>query len=320
MTEPRRKAPKVSVGMGIMELPFTSADAFWRWIDLCEEGGVDSIWQSDRLIGRTPVLESLSAMAAIAGRTHRLKFGMNVVSLAFRDPVLLAKQCATIDYLSNGRLLPALGIGSPMGAEWKALNLNTKTRGQRADEALEIIARLWREDSVTYEGRHFHLSGASIAPRPVQADLPMWIGGSSEAAIRRTARYGTGWQAGAETPAEAKRIIAAIKTATAEEGRTIDEDHYGVNIPFRLGAADDPAIQRAMEAYRQYSGRDPADYFAVGDAAAILDRIAAYIDAGAYKFVLRPTASGDEDMMAQTTRFIDEVISKVAARWPREQS
>ena len=70
-----------------MELPFSGADAFWRWVDLCEAGGVDSIWQSDRLIGRMPVLESLSVMAALAGRTQRLKFGMNVVSLAFRPPL-----------------------------------------------------------------------------------------------------------------------------------------------------------------------------------------------------------------------------------------
>src|SRR5579862_9777658 len=103
---------RISLGLGIMELPFSGADAFWRWIDLCEAGGVDSIWQSDRLIGRAPVLESLTAMAAFAGRTRRLKFGMNVVSLAFRDPVLLAKQCATVDFLSAGRLVAAFSIGS----------------------------------------------------------------------------------------------------------------------------------------------------------------------------------------------------------------
>src|SRR5579871_5352723 len=125
---------KVSLGLGIMELPFSGADAFWRWIDLCEAGGVDSIWQSDRLISKTPVLESLSAMAALAGRTRRLKFGMNVVSLAFRDPVLLAKQCATIDVLSEGRLLPAFGIGTPLAAEWQALSIDTKTRGRKTDE------------------------------------------------------------------------------------------------------------------------------------------------------------------------------------------
>ena len=102
----------ISVGMGIAAFPFADARGFWRWVDLCEAGGVDSIWQSDRVISTAPALECMSVMAALAGRTRRLKFGMNVVSLALRDPVLVAKQCATIDVLSEGRLLPAFGIGS----------------------------------------------------------------------------------------------------------------------------------------------------------------------------------------------------------------
>lgn len=103
----------VGVGLGLMEFPFSHVREYWRWVDLCEAGGVDSIWQTDRLLSREPMLECMSVMAALAGRTRRLKFGMNVVSLALRDPVLLAKQCATIDILSEGRLLPAFGIGSP---------------------------------------------------------------------------------------------------------------------------------------------------------------------------------------------------------------
>ena len=120
----------VGIGLGLMEFPFADARAYWRWVDLCEAGGVDSIWQTDRLLSREPQLECMSVMAALAGRTRRLKFGMNVVSLALRDPVLLAKQCATIDVLSEGRLLPAFGIGSPRGPEWAALHIDTKTRGQ----------------------------------------------------------------------------------------------------------------------------------------------------------------------------------------------
>src|SRR5438445_11243428 len=232
----------VAIGLGLMEFPFAGVAGFWRWVDLCEAGGIDSLWQTDRMVSREPILECMSVMAALAGRTRRLKFGVNVLSLTFRDPVLLAKQCATIDVLSDGRLLPAFGIGSPLAPEWRTLNLDTKTRGRKTDEGLEIIRRLWREEEVDFEGVHYHLSGASIAPKPVQPDLPMWIGGSSEAAIRRTARVGTGWQAGPETPEQAKKVVAAIKTAAAEASRTIDDDHYGAGIPFRFGPADDPAL------------------------------------------------------------------------------
>ena len=304
----------VAIGVGLTEFPFAGAAEYWRWVDLCEAGGVDSLWQTDRLVSRQPILECMTTMAALAGRTRRLRFGMNVVSLALRDPVLLAKQCATIDVLSQGRLLPAFGIGSPLGPEWQALNIDTRTRGKRTDEALEIIARLWREDSVDYSGTHYRLAGASISPKPVQPDLPMWIGGASEAAIRRTARYGTGWQAGGETPADAGKVVAAIKRATAEAGRSIDEDHYGAGFPFYFGSARDSVVPAAMAAYEKRTGRDPQHYFAIGDERAIFDRVAEYVDVGVAKFILRPIG---DDIIGQTRRLIEKVLPLVEARWPK---
>jgi probable F420-dependent oxidoreductase len=310
----------IAVGLGLMEFPFPDAEAYWRWVDLCEEGGVDSLWQTDRIVSNEPILECMSAMAALAGRTRRIKFGVNVVSLALRDPVLVAKQCATIDVLSNGRLLPAFGIGSPRAPEWAALNLDTRTRGRKTDEGLEIIGRLWREDKVDFAGVHYRLSGASIAPKPVQAALPMWIGGSSPAAIRRTARYGTGWQAGPETPIEAGHIVAAIRAATRELGRTIDADHYGAGFPFYFGQAGRPHVERAMEAYARRTGSTAGSYFAVGDADTILARLAEYVGAGLSKFVLRPLGADSADVMAQTRHLIAEVLPEVAVRWPKPAS
>jgi alkanesulfonate monooxygenase SsuD/methylene tetrahydromethanopterin reductase-like flavin-dependent oxidoreductase (luciferase family) len=125
----------VGIGLGCAEFPFSGAAAYWRWIDMCEAGGVDSIWQTDRIIGRQPFLESMTTMAALAGRTRRMRFGMNVVSLAFRDPVLLAKQCATIDLLSEGRLLPAFGIGSPLAPDGTRSASTPKRAGARPTSA-----------------------------------------------------------------------------------------------------------------------------------------------------------------------------------------
>ena len=307
----------VAVGIGLMEFPFTSAAAYWRWVDLIDEGGVDSYWQTDRVVSREPILECMTAIAAVAGRTRKLKFGMNVVSLALRDPVLVAKQCATIDVLSEGRLLPAFGVGSPAAPEWKALNLETKGRGSKTDEGLEIIKRLWTEESVDFDGKHFKLTGASISPRPVQPDIPMWIGGNSEAAIERTARVGTGWQAGPETPILAGKVVTAIKAAAARHGRTIDADHYGAGFPFYFGSEGDPVLDKARESYQRRTKRDPAGYFAVGSAADIVQRIAEYVENGVEKFVLRPVGRGDEAIMAQTRRLVEEVIPEVARRWPK---
>jgi probable F420-dependent oxidoreductase len=306
----------VAIGLGLMDYPFAAAGDYWRWVDLCEAGGVDSIWQTDRLVSKTPILECMTVMAALAGRTRRLRFGMNVVSLALRDPVLLAKQCATVDVLSEGRLLPGFGIGSPLGPEWTALDIDTKTRGRRTDESLEIIARLWRDDSVDFQGRHYKLTGASISPKPAQPDLPMWIGGSSDAAIRRTAKYGTGWQGGGETMEDAIRVVAAIKKALPEAGRSIDEDHYGASFPYYFGSASDPTVGRAMEAYAKRTGRDPTRQFAVGDAGTVLDRVGEYVAGGIQKFILRPVGTGDQ-VLAQTRQLIEQVLPHVGTRWPK---
>lgn len=308
---------KVALGLGLMEYPFETSAGFWRWVDLCEQAGADSLWQTDRIVSRAPILECMTMLAALAGRTRRLKFGMNVVSLAFRDPVLVAKQCATIDVLSEGRLLPAFGIGSPAAPEWQALGLETATRGRVTDEALEIITRLWRGERLDFAGRHFTLKGASISPLPVQQDLPVWIGGGSAAAIRRTARYGTGWQAGGETPEEVATIIAAIRAECAAQGRAIDEDHYGAGFNFHFGSPHDPPAQRAMAAYAARTGRDPARGIVAGDAAAILQRIAEYVQAGVTKFVLRPVGQGDDAPLAQTRLLLEQVLPLVAARWPK---
>src|SRR5215475_4152616 len=136
----------IGIGVGLAEFPFSSASAFWRWIALCEAGGVDSFWQTDRLVSTIAFLETMSAMAAVAGATERMKFGMNVASVGLRDPLLLAKQCATVDFLSQGRLLPAFGVGSALAPDWAATGRTFKGSGKLADEALTLIARLWTEE------------------------------------------------------------------------------------------------------------------------------------------------------------------------------
>ncbi|MGI9410267.1 MAG: LLM class flavin-dependent oxidoreductase [Hyphomicrobiaceae bacterium] len=307
----------VAIGIGIMDFPFAAADSFWRWVDQCEDSAIDSIWQTDRIISERSILESMTTMAALAGRTRRIKFGVNVWSLAFRDPVLLAKQCATVDFLSNGRLLPAFGIGNPRSPEWKARCLETKGRGRRTDEGLEIIHLLWHEDNVDYDGRYYKLSGATISPKPVQKKLPMWIGGMSDAAVRRTARYGTGWQAGLQTPDEVATTIRAIREAVVAHGRSIDDDHYGAGFPFYFGDAEDPAPQQALTNHRERTGQDGHAYICVGGGEEIVGRIGEYIAAGASKFVLRPIGADDEDLIRQTQLLIEQVLPVVEARWPR---
>jgi probable F420-dependent oxidoreductase len=306
----------VSAGIGIANFAFDDARGFWRWVAQCDEGGVDSIWQSDRIIGTDPSLECMSVMAALAGATRRLKFGMNVASLGLRDPVITAKACATIDVLSEGRLLPAFGIGSARSRDYVATGTPTRGRGTRMDEGLEILSRLWREEHVSFAGEHYRLDDATIAPRPVQNPLPLWVGGSAAAAVERTARFGTGWQAGIETADEIAPVIAAIKARTAELGRSIDEDHYGAGFGFRFGAANEPVVARYLGGLAKLLGKPADGYVAIGGADEIMQRIDEFRRAGVHKFVLRPIAFGTADMIAQTEQLIAHVLPQVAALNP----
>ncbi|MEE4300751.1 MAG: LLM class flavin-dependent oxidoreductase [Pseudomonadales bacterium] len=304
-----------SAGIGLGRFPFEDGAGFWEWVDLCEEGGVGTIWQSDRLVGRDPNLECMSVMAALAGRTKRLRFGMNVASLGLRDPFLLAKACATVDVLSGGRLLPMVAVGSAIGSDYRARGVPTKGRGQRTDEGLEIMTRLWTEPEVDFEGRHYHYRGASIAPQPVQNPMPLWVGGVAPAAIERTARWGTGWQAGLETPEQVKPVVEAIKARCEELGRSIDEDHYGAGFAFRFGSPADAPSRRHLDALerRLGSAEKVKDYVVVGDENAILERIAAFRNAGIHKFVLGPMTQGTSDMLEQTRLLIERVLPEIAA-------
>ncbi len=303
---------KVRIGLGISGFPFSGPRAYFEWAELLEGAGVDSLWQTDRLVSERPFLEAMSAMAALTGITERIKFGMNAVVTSFRDPLVLAKQCATIDYLSGGRLLPVFGIGGAKAPEFRATSRELKGRGARSDEMLELMQRLWTEERVTFSGEHFHYESCSISPRPVQKTLPCWIGGHSKAAIARTARLGTGWLAGLRTPAQVAEIVPRIHAALEEHGRRIAPDHYGAGVAFRFGDWDD-VVDKRVAAARPFAnaGFDAANYFAVGDASAVITRCREYIDAGVYKLVLMPMGQGDAAIVDQTRRLIDEVIPAV---------
>lgn len=302
----------VAAGIGLMEFPFKTMSAFWRWVDLCESGGIDSIWQTDRLVSSAPMLESMSVMAALAGATKRIQFGMNVVSLGYREPLEVAKQCATIDAMSEGRLLPAFGIGSPLSPDWTAMSRAGKGRGKRTDEAMQIIRRLWSGEHVDFDGEHFQYRNAHIRPLPAQKKLPMWYGGNNTASVRRTARFATGWLGGPEGPEEAEQVVNKIRAACAEEGTRIPEDHYGAGFFYRYGSDDEPVVAKHIEAtLARRPNRDPKTTLVVGDTSDMMQRIQEYVDGGVTKFVLRPVGTDDDDLMKQTRLMIESLLPEI---------
>ena len=296
---------RIGVGLGLGGFPFESIKAFRHWLDVCEDSAIDSIWQSDRVVSRDPALEPMALLSVVAGATQRLKFGTNAVVLPFRDPITFARQCATLDFLSDGRFLPAVAIGRGDAPEWEATGRSPKGRGKRANEALAVITRLWAEESVDFEGEFFSLRAATISPRPKQQPLPLWLGGSSPAAVRRTARFGNGWLAPLQSPKEAAETVAQIRKEGERIGKPIPDDHYGATILFRIGdGADSPMSKNAPPAMRERL----AAVQAVGDAGTVLDRLREFREGGVTKFIAIPLANSAEDMIQQCQLLDKEVL------------
>ena len=304
---------KISYRIGIMPGPWPpgkdGADFLWRLADLCERSAIDSLWLSDRLSSPVPVLDVLTTLAAVAGRTRRLKFGPSVLVLPFRTPVVVAKELATIDYLSGGRLLPAVGVGVELPKEFEASGVPMAERGRRTDEMIQILRRLWTEDEVTFEGKFYRLNRITVLPKPVQNPLPLWIGGKSEAAQRRVGRLGDGWIPSFVTPDEFARGVERVQEHAAAAGREIEVDHFGAIINYVL--ADSPeAGWRLADPYVPRGRADEATLraaVAFGPPEVIAEKVEQYIAVGGSKFILRPLCPPGQ-MLDQLQRLAEEII------------
>jgi probable F420-dependent oxidoreductase len=296
----------VRIGISLGRFAFESVNGFRAWLDLCEDSAIDSIWQSDQVVARHFAPEPMTLLSIVAGATRRLKFGTNAVVLPFRDPITFARQCATLDHLSEGRFLPAVAIGRGDGSQWAATGRSPKGRGARADEALEVITRLWKSENANFEGQFFSLKNATINPRPHQDPLPLWLGGASEAAIRRTARFGSGWLAPLQTPDETAATVKAIRLESQRIGRPIPDDHYGATFLFRLGDSSDPRPANAPTPNPAATRLERIQ--AIGGPERVLSLIREFQKAGVTKFIAIPLARSDDEVMEQTRRLNELVL------------
>lgn len=296
---------KIRIGVGFSGWPFRCVDDFWDMVDLVEESGLDSIWLNDRIRNPVPALEPITALAMIAGRTQRIKFGMSVAVLPVRDPVMVAKEIATIDFLSSGRMLPAFGLGVAQEAEWLAVGRTPHHRGAMTDEAVPLMRRLWSEDAVSHAGEFYNTHELTIQPKPCQQPVPVWFGGRSQAAYKRVARLGDGFLGSYQPPSEAGRAVCAIRSAAEAYEREVPEDHYGTIVPFHFGDGDISAEIQTLT--RRIDPNTPFEsYAAWREPDAILRRIDEYVEVGVSKFVLRPMISGAAfyDQLAQLAKLV----------------
>jgi probable F420-dependent oxidoreductase len=305
--------------VGIMPGPWPpgrdGAAFLWTLCDMLEPSDVDSIWLSDRLSSPAPVPEVMTTLAAIAARTTRLKFGPSVVVLPYRTPVVAAKEMATVDWLSQGRLFPAVGVGVELPREFEASGVAFAERGRRTDEAIRVMRLLWTQDEVTFQGDFYKLDRISIFPKPWQTPPPIWIGGKSEAAMRRTARLGDGWIPSFITPDEMRAGVQKVHDLAAAAGRQVPEDHFGTLISYAIADSEATALALAQP----YVPRGRVDEAtmrqctAFGPAERLIEKVEEYVKAGASKFILRPLCPPDR-MLEQLALVAERVCPEFHRR------
>ena len=274
---------KIRIGYGLGTQGLASNGSFGLFVDQLEALGFDSLWLSERVTGGA--IDPAAGMAFAAGRTARLKFGTSVMVLPGRNPVLLAKELATIDLLSAGRLLPAFGLGVADGAEQQAFGVARGDRAAWFDEALPLIRRLWAEDRVDHHGVRFHFDAVTIGLRPQQEPLDVWLGGRAPSELRRVGRLGDGWLPSFCTPAGAAAGRLVIEAAAAEAGRRIDPEHFGALIAYSTTGPLPDRVLAALAARR--ADIDPTEVIPVG-LAALRRTIERFVEVGFSKFVLVP--------------------------------
>lgn len=227
---------RVAFGLGA-GTSLVDGGRFGELVDQLEDARWDSLWLSERLNGPSP--DPLVALAMAAGRTTRLKLGTSVLIVPGRNPVVLAKELATLDRLSGGRMLPAVGLGAPDPLEHQAFGVERGDRAAIFDEVLPLLRRLWTGEPVHHDGPRFPLDGVTVGITPVQSPYDVWLGGIAPSELRRVGRLGDGWLPSFVTPDDAAAARPAVEAAAADAGRRIDPEHWGALVLYAPGGLPD---------------------------------------------------------------------------------
>lgn len=269
---------KIRIGIGVASASSNPA-TLSEIVSGIDELGFDSLWLSEVLTG--PVIDPAIGLAWAAASNPRLKVGTTML-LPGRNVLRLAKQLASLDALSGGRLLVTLVPGLTYAPERDAIGVEPKRRGAMIDEALPLLRRLWAGETVSHEGTLGSFKDVRLSPLPVQQPLEMWLGGTAPAALERCGRLSDGWLPSLCTPEEAAAGRAVIDEAAVKAGRSISREHFGMSIGYAT-APIDPATARTMAARRPRS----VELTPVG-LPAVREKLERFIDVGFSKFVLRP--------------------------------
>ena len=282
-----------------------------------EQLGFDSVWTGDHVSFHNPLYESLTLLASYAPITRRIKLGTAVYLLALRSPAVAAKITATIDVLSEGRLIFGVGVGGENPKEFELCGVPHAERGARVTEGIDVVRALWRETPATFHGRFSRFEGVSIDPKPVQKLPPIWVGGRSDAALVRAGSQGDGWVSYVVQPERYARSLEKIREAAHAAGRSLT-GFTGAHLAFITVGRD---YERARKTWVSVLSRRYAQdfeplakkYGVIGTPEQCAEQLAAFCDAGCTYFLL--SAIGDpRDEREQLETIAADILPRFQAR------
>ena len=293
-------------------------------------GAFDSIWVGDSIFAK-PRLESLVLLSAMAARTRRVRLGTCCLStFPLRDPIFLAAQWAALDHVSHGRMILGACVGGSQPrakaeAEFAAFNVKLIERAPRLEEGMTILRRLWNEDHVTHQGRFYQFTDLTLEPKPVQQPCPIWIATNPkpdlappqvmERAIRRVGLLADGWMTDNTPVSRFRERWQLIRQVAGDAGRPVESLesslHLMVNIKEDRNAAFEESVKFLHTYYSPAMTREYIEsWLACGPPAAVVDKIAAYVEVGCTTPILR-FASWDQ--RGQLARALAEVMPAALA-------
>ena len=262
-----------------------------------EKLGFDSVWASEHVfnvsyvydrIGDKPYYEPLTVLTYVAAMTSTIGLGTSVLVLPYHNPIRLAKVAATLDVLSGGRVMLGVGVGV-IEEELEAMGSPFAERGAISDEMIAVMRELWTKDDPSFLGKYHSFSGMKFTPKPVQKPhIPIIIGGTSKAAIRRAARSGTVWHPTALSPQALAEGMDYLKEQAVKAGR--DPSEISVSISAAIGNTHN---------HNRYSlGEDPEE---------ILERSQKYQEMGLERLVVSPNTR-DQTQLRPIMEMLAEVV------------
>jgi probable F420-dependent oxidoreductase len=290
-------------------------DEFWRAAERAEAAGFDHLW-----VGDSPRIaqmdrahaDCLTVMAALAAKTKKIKIGTVPLIIGLRNPLLLAHSLATLDVISSGRILLGVSAGPQYKfaeQEFEACGVPFRERAGRLDEAIEIMRRLWSEESLSYEGKYYCLKEIGIQPRPVRKAISIWCAaGDNENALRRVVGLGDGWFTVAPTPEIFAARRGKIERLARELGRELKNFPATLFATFHLhpaaGKAEEEGWRLAESYYRQPRSqlKHLSPFFGTPQECA--EKLQKYVAAGLTGVVARFVAP---DIEVQTRLLLNEV-------------